>query len=98
MCRTGEKWVNIATAYYSAVKILTKYSSVRRDLTAGVLVDVLRYRATVNGFVAVCSGSMATFLSSRPGRLRVQRWMMGAVLAALGAHMAIDALKLSGIY
>jgi len=54
--------------------------------------------ASVNGFVAVCSGSMAAFLASRPGLLLVQRWTMGVVLVALGAHMTLDALKLGGIY
>ncbi|CAB3741413.1 hypothetical protein LMG24238_06759 [Paraburkholderia sediminicola] len=53
--------------------------------------------ASVNGFVAVCSGSMAKFLSSRPGLLQAQRWTMGVVLVALGAHMTVDALKLAGI-
>jgi threonine/homoserine/homoserine lactone efflux protein len=50
--------------------------------------------ASVNGFVATCSGGMATFLVSRPGLLRVQRWIMGVMLLALGAHMAMDALVL----
>jgi threonine/homoserine/homoserine lactone efflux protein len=53
--------------------------------------------ASVNGFVAVCSGSMATFLARRPGLLLAQRWAMGAVLVTLGAHMTLDALKLGGI-
>ena len=54
--------------------------------------------ASVYGFVAVCSGGMATFLSSRPGLLLAQRWIMGIILFALGAHMTLDALKLGGIY
>jgi hypothetical protein len=41
---------------------------------------------------------MATFLSSRPRFLVAQRWTMGVILLALGAHMTIDALKLGGIY
>ncbi|MFM0645213.1 LysE family translocator [Paraburkholderia bryophila] len=52
--------------------------------------------ASVNGFVAICSGSMATFLASRPGLLLAQRWVMGCVLLALGGHMAIDAVRLAG--
>ena len=52
--------------------------------------------ATVNGLVAICSGSMATLLSRRPGLLLAQRWAMGTVLAVLGAHMCVDALKLAG--
>jgi threonine/homoserine/homoserine lactone efflux protein len=53
--------------------------------------------ASVNGFVAICSGSMAAFLAKRPGLLLAQRWAMGVVLLALGAHMSVDALKLGGI-
>ncbi|MXN79388.1 LysE family transporter [Burkholderia sp. 4701] len=54
--------------------------------------------ALVNGFVAVCSGGMATFLARRPGLLLAQRWTMGVMLSALGAHMAADALKAAGIH
>lgn len=54
--------------------------------------------ATVNGLVAICSGSMATLLSRRPGLLLAQRWAMGTVLGVLGAHMCVDALKLAGVY
>ncbi|KAA1009791.1 LysE family translocator [Paraburkholderia panacisoli] len=53
--------------------------------------------ASVNGLVAICSGSMATFLACRPRLLLAQRWTMGIVLVTLGAHMAVDALKLGGI-
>ncbi|QOT81395.1 LysE family translocator [Cupriavidus basilensis] len=53
--------------------------------------------ATVNGAVAICSGSMATLLSRRPGLLLAQRWAMGAVLLVLGANMMLDARKLAGI-
>lgn len=52
--------------------------------------------ALVNGFVAVCSGGMATFLARRPGLLLAQRWTMGVMLFVLGAHMAADALKAAG--
>ncbi|MFM0739241.1 LysE family translocator [Paraburkholderia xenovorans] len=54
--------------------------------------------ASVNGFVAICSGGMATFLANRPGLLLAQRWTMGVVLFALGAHMSMDALRLAGIH
>ncbi|AOI72455.1 LysE family translocator [Burkholderia ubonensis] len=53
--------------------------------------------ASVNGFVAVCSGGMATFLASRPRLLLAQRWSMGVMLLALGAHMTTDALKAAAI-
>lgn len=53
--------------------------------------------ASVNGFVAVCSASMATFLCGRPTLLLVQRWAMGALLIALGTSMAVDAWRLGGV-
>jgi threonine/homoserine/homoserine lactone efflux protein len=53
--------------------------------------------ASVNAFVAICSGSLARFLSTRPTLLLAQRWAMGVVLTALGVHMVADALKLAGI-
>jgi threonine/homoserine/homoserine lactone efflux protein len=52
--------------------------------------------ASVNCVVAVCSGSMATFLSRRPRLLLVQRWVMGAVLFVLGTSMVVDAWRLGG--
>jgi threonine/homoserine/homoserine lactone efflux protein len=67
----------------------------RQSLMLGSLLIVAF--ASVNGLVAICSGSMATFLSRRPGLLLAQRWMMGVVLLALGVHMSVDALKLAGI-
>ncbi|MBU7439645.1 LysE family translocator [Paraburkholderia fungorum] len=67
----------------------------RQSLMLGSLLIVAF--ASVNGLVAICSGSMATFLSRRPGLLLAQRWMMGIVLIALGAHMTVDALKLAGV-
>jgi threonine/homoserine/homoserine lactone efflux protein len=54
--------------------------------------------ASVNGFVAICSGSMAAFLSRRPGLLTVQRLAMGAMLMVLAANMAVDALRQGPIY
>jgi threonine/homoserine/homoserine lactone efflux protein len=54
--------------------------------------------ASVNGFVAICSGSMAAFLSRRPGLLTVQRWAMGAVLMVLAASMALDAWRHGPVY
>ncbi|MGO4303379.1 LysE family translocator [Cupriavidus sp. RAF12] len=71
-------------------------SVLRQSLTLGSSLIVAF--ASVNAFVAVCSGSMATFLSSRPRFLLVQRWIMGAVLVVLGAHMTIDTLKAAGMY
>jgi threonine/homoserine/homoserine lactone efflux protein len=54
--------------------------------------------ASVNGLVAICSGSMATFLSRRPGLLMVQRWAMGVVLILLAASMTVDAWRQGPVY
>jgi threonine/homoserine/homoserine lactone efflux protein len=51
--------------------------------------------AAVNGFMAVCSGSVASVLLRRPRLLLAQRWLMGVVLLALGAEMARQALALA---
>lgn len=50
--------------------------------------------ACANGLVALGSGAMATFLNSRPRLLIAQRWLMGALLAGLGVHLAVDSLRL----
>ena len=71
-------------------------SVLRQSLALGSSLIVVF--ATVNGLVAVCSGSMATLLSRRPGLLLAQRWAMGLVLGVLGMHMAVDALRSAGIY
>ncbi|KVC64030.1 lysine transporter LysE [Burkholderia stagnalis] len=71
-------------------------SVLRQSLVLGASLIVAF--ALVNGFVAICSGGMATFLARRPGLLLAQRWTMGAMLFALGAHMAADALKAAGFH
>ena len=45
---------------------------------------------TVNGLIALGAGSIARFLSRRPSWLRVQRWVMGTVLAGLAIKLATD--------
>jgi len=62
-----------------------------QSLTLGSILIVAF--ATINGCVAICSGSMASTLSRHPTLLKLQRWSMGAILTALGIHMLIDALK-----
>ncbi|RQQ04645.1 LysE family translocator [Burkholderia stagnalis] len=71
-------------------------SVLRQSLVLGASLIVAF--ALVNGFVAICSGGMAAFLARRPGLLLAQRWTMGAMLFALGAHMAADALKAAGFH
>ena len=45
---------------------------------------------TVNGLIAIGAGSIARFLGRRPLWLRVQRWVMGTVLAGLAIKLATD--------
>ncbi|MFE4970664.1 LysE family translocator [Kitasatospora sp. NPDC056651] len=48
---------------------------------------------TVNGLIALSAGSIAAFLNRRPGWLRIQRYVMGTVLAGLAVHIAADRAK-----
>ena len=45
---------------------------------------------TVNAMIAVAAGSIAVFLASRPLWLRIQRWLMGSLLAGLAVKMALE--------
>jgi threonine/homoserine/homoserine lactone efflux protein len=45
---------------------------------------------TVNGLIALGAGTIAAFLARRPGWQRVQRYLMGTVLAALAVHIGLD--------
>lgn len=45
---------------------------------------------TVNGLIAVGAGAIARFFGQRPLWLRVQRWVMGTVLAGLAIKLATD--------
>jgi threonine/homoserine/homoserine lactone efflux protein len=44
----------------------------------------------VNAAIVVTAGSVASFLTGRPVWARVQRWLMGGVLAGLALRMAWD--------
>ncbi len=44
----------------------------------------------VNGLIALGAGSIALFLGERPTWLRLQRWLMGTVLAGLAVRMALE--------
>ncbi|MFD9684254.1 LysE family translocator [Kitasatospora sp. NPDC059088] len=48
---------------------------------------------TVNGLIAMTAGGIAGFLGRRPAWLRVQRYVMGTVLAGLAVHIAADRAK-----
>lgn len=45
---------------------------------------------SVNGLIALTAGSIAGFLAARPTWRRVQRWLMGTVLAGLAVRMAVE--------
>ncbi|TWH70205.1 LysE type translocator [Micromonospora olivasterospora] len=45
---------------------------------------------TVNALIVLTAGSIASFLARRPTWLRVQRYVMGTVLAALAVRIAAD--------
>jgi threonine/homoserine/homoserine lactone efflux protein len=45
---------------------------------------------SVNAAIALAAGSIALFLGSRPSWLKVQRWLMGTVLAGLAVRMALE--------
>jgi threonine/homoserine/homoserine lactone efflux protein len=71
-------------------------SVLRQSLVLGA--SLIIAFASVNGLVAICSGSMAAFLSRRPGLLMVQRLAMGAVLIVLAASMSVDAWRQGPVY
>lgn len=56
--------------------------------TTQIVVSVL-----VNAMIAVSSGELAVFLTERPAFARMQRWIMGTVLATLAVRMATEARR-----
>lgn len=48
---------------------------------------------TFNGLFAASAGHIARFLAHRPRWMIVQRWIMGTVLGALAARMAVEARR-----
>jgi threonine/homoserine/homoserine lactone efflux protein len=48
---------------------------------------------SVNAMIAMGAGSIALFLGSRPTWLKLQRWLMGTVLAGLALRMAFEAKR-----
>lgn len=47
----------------------------------------------VNGMIIFAAGSIANFLAQRPTWQKLQRWLMGTVLAGLAVRMVIDGRK-----
>jgi threonine/homoserine/homoserine lactone efflux protein len=48
---------------------------------------------SVNATIALAAGSIALFLGQRPTWMRLQRYLMGTVLAGLAVRMAFEARK-----
>jgi threonine/homoserine/homoserine lactone efflux protein len=46
---------------------------------------------TVNACIIGLAGSISTFLAARPTWLKVQRWLTGTLLGAVGLRLALDA-------
>lgn len=44
----------------------------------------------VNGMIVMVAGSIAGFLSGRPAWIKIQRWLMGTVLAGLALKIAFE--------
>ncbi|WP_428945253.1 LysE family translocator [Pantoea sp. FN060301] len=47
----------------------------------------------VNGAIVFAAGAIATFLAQRPTWQKLQRWIMGTVLAGLAVRMALEGRK-----
>ncbi len=48
---------------------------------------------SVNAIIAISAGSIALFLATRPTWMRLQRYLMGTVLAGLAVRMAFEAKR-----
>ncbi len=45
---------------------------------------------TVNAVIVIFAGALASFLATRPGWLRIQRYLMGGILGGLAVHLATE--------
>ena len=61
--------------------------------TLALGVTQIAISVTVNALVVLAAGSIAAFLTGRPLWARLQRWLMGGVLAGLAVKMALDTGK-----
>jgi threonine/homoserine/homoserine lactone efflux protein len=66
-------------------------SVLMQSLTLGSL--QIAASLVVNTVVAMMAGSIAAFLATRPSWVKVQRWVMGTVLAGLAVRMATQARR-----
>ena len=66
----------------------TQGSVLTQSLTLGVTQTVIS--VSVNAAIAMAAGSIALFLDTRPTWLKLQRWLMGTVLAGLAVRLALE--------
>ena len=84
----------IAVMYLSLLPqfICPEHGSVLAQSLALGLIQIV-VSVAVNAAIALMAGSIASFLTGRPGWLAVQRWLMGTVLAGLAVRMATEARR-----
>jgi len=69
----------------------THGSVLRQSLALGTTQIVIS--VCVNATIAIMAGSIAAFLGGRPAWVKIQRWLMGTVLAGLALRMATEARR-----
>lgn len=64
-------------------------------LTQSIIFGLIQITVSVsvNALISLAAGSIALFFGSRPTWLKLQRWVMGTVLAALAVRMAVEARR-----
>ncbi len=74
--------------------LLPQFIDPARDyiLLQGLVLGLLQITVSlsVNALIVLASGTLARRLATRPGWLRIQRWVMGCVLAALALRLAVQ--------
>jgi threonine/homoserine/homoserine lactone efflux protein len=68
------------------------HGSVLMQSVAFGLIQIL-ISVSVNAMIALAAGSIAAFFNTRPAWLKLQRWLMGTVLAGLALRMAFEAQR-----
>jgi threonine/homoserine/homoserine lactone efflux protein len=76
------------------VSLLPQFIDPRRGHVAsqGLLLGLVQISIaiTVNGLIVLAAGRIAHWLATRPGWIRVQRWVMASVLGALAVRLIAD--------
>ena len=65
---------------------------VRLALQMSIMLGFAQIAVSFSGNTAIVvgAGSIAAFLATRPTWLKLQRWLMGTVLAGLALRMALE--------